>query len=281
VTPFDLVPDLVPTSSPGDLVPSSPPLRGDEDKHLVPDLVPGGEQASHSWTPIDLVARAASPPEPPSIIGLLYPGYNHLLSGEPEALKTWLMIAASVEEMRAGRGVVWVDGDDVGPAAVLERLRLFGADDETIAVRFAYFLPDEPLTVETSRGVLAVVRSRSCRLAVFDGFNPLLVLHDLDPNKGSDVEKFYRLPTPIRRQDFAVVVTDNVVKCAAEPPARLFDRPADRRCLIVGRHRRLGRLLAAVHLADANQRVVALHLCRLHRSEHYRRSDANQRAHRT
>jgi hypothetical protein len=58
-----------------------------------------------------------------------------------------LLLAASAKEMGAARGVVWVDGDDVGPADVLERLRLFGVDDVTIAACFAYYLPDGPLEV--------------------------------------------------------------------------------------------------------------------------------------
>jgi hypothetical protein len=54
--------------------------------------------------PVDLVAAAATPPKPPEIIGLFYVGYFHLLSGESEALKTWLALAAAEEELDAGRG---------------------------------------------------------------------------------------------------------------------------------------------------------------------------------
>jgi hypothetical protein len=60
--------------------------------------------------------------------------------------------------------------------------------------------------------VLEVVRSRSCRLAVLDGFYPLLFLHGLDPDKGTDIERFYRLIDPIRKAPTAVVLSDNVVK---------------------------------------------------------------------
>jgi hypothetical protein len=152
------------------------------------------------------------PPEAPEIIGLFYPGYFHLLSGESEALKTWLALVASAEELRAGRGVVWVDGDDVGEGAVLERLRLLGADDGSITSLFAYVRPDEPLDQDKLADVLRVVAARACRLAVLDGFNPLLGLHGLDPNSGTDVELFYRLVDPIRKLGVATVLTDNVVK---------------------------------------------------------------------
>jgi len=164
--------------------------------------------------PIDLVAASARPPTPPEIIGLFYPGYNHLLSGESEALKTWLALAASATELQADRGVIWVDGDDVGKGALLERLRLLGADDDSIARQFAYMLPDEPITDESRADVLEVVGRLACRLAVFDGFNPLLHMHGLDPNSGADVESFYGLIDPIRKAGAANVLTDNVVKAS-------------------------------------------------------------------
>jgi hypothetical protein len=161
--------------------------------------------------PIDIVAAASEPPAPPEILGLFYPGYNHLVSGESESLKTWLLLAAAAAELAEERGVLWVDGDDVGKGALLERLRLLGADDNAISSRFAYVLPDESVG-EHLGVVLGVVEERGCRLAVLDGFNPLLVLHGLDPNVGADVERFYALVDPIRKQGVATVLTDNVVK---------------------------------------------------------------------
>jgi hypothetical protein len=200
--------DPVPTPSPVDPVPRPHPLRGDGDDDPVPDPVPEG----HSWVPVDLVSAAANPPEPPDIIGLFYVGANHLVSGESEALKTWLALAAAVDELKAGRGVVWVDGEDVGAGAVLERLRLLGADEEVIRERFAYMRPDEPLGEGALMDVLEVVRELECRLMVLDGFNPLMVLHGLNPNEGVDVERFYALFAPVKRLGVAVVLTDNVVK---------------------------------------------------------------------
>ena len=64
-----------------DFVPAPPP---DE-----PDGLTNVERPpAHSRQPIDLVAAAADPPEPPTIGGLLYPGKRTLLSGETESLKT-------------------------------------------------------------------------------------------------------------------------------------------------------------------------------------------------
>src|SRR5438128_165871 len=46
----------------------------------------------HTWTPIDIVALESTPPEPPAIGGLIYPGRRHIVSGEPEALKSWFAL---------------------------------------------------------------------------------------------------------------------------------------------------------------------------------------------
>jgi putative DNA primase/helicase len=204
--------DLAPTSPPGDLAPRPHPLRGGEDDHLAPDLAPDLAPEPDSWDPINIVALGADPPAPPAIAALIYLGLNHVVTGESEALKTWLMAAAAADELAAGRSVVWIDGDDVGAGVLLERLRLFGADDEAIAQRFLYVLPDGPLELGSRGRLLARISEHDCRLAILDGFNPLLALHSLDPNSGVDVEMFYRLINPIRKAGPAVVLTDNVVK---------------------------------------------------------------------
>jgi hypothetical protein len=196
------------------LVPS--PKGGDEVSDLVPDLVPDpsvdSSERGVSWCPIDLVERAAAPPEPPDLIDLFYVGRNHLVSGESESAKTWLAGAAAVSELDAGRGVLWIDADDVGPGDILERLRMLGAADESISRRLAYVAPEDGLTVERRADLLERMRTDDCRLVVFDGFNPLLQLHGLSPNDGVEVEAFYRHIDPFRKTGAASVLTDNVVK---------------------------------------------------------------------
>jgi hypothetical protein len=190
-------------------VPSVPSLKGTD----------GPDSPSHesvpeasSWLPVDLSARTTNPPAPPDLAGLFYLGKYHLLSGESEAMKTWLALAAAVDELNAGHGVYWVDGDDVGLDDVLERLRLLGATKDQIGRLFAYASPDEALDATSCARIVDRVRALDCRLVVLDGFNPLLVLHRLDPENGTDVEKFYRLVDPLRKLPTAVLLPDNVVK---------------------------------------------------------------------
>ncbi len=148
------------------------PYGGAEHEQFGPGFVP----EPNSWRPLDLVALGQKATAPPDLVGLFYVGKNHLLSGETEALKTWLGLVAAAAEIAAGRGVLWVDGDDVGPGDILERLLLLGASEADVRTRFCYVRPDEPLEESLIPDVLDVVREKSCRLVVLDGFNPLLSL---------------------------------------------------------------------------------------------------------
>ena len=169
--------------------------------------------SGHTWGAVDLIAADARTPEPPSIAGLFYPGRRHVVSGEAEAGKSMLLLAASVDEIRAGHGVVWVDTDSMGAGPTLERLRHLGLDDEQIARLFAYLEPAEPLSALATEHVCGLIRDRDCRLVVYDAFNSALTLHGYDPASTPDVEAFYRRACdPFCRLGAAVVLPDHVVK---------------------------------------------------------------------
>jgi hypothetical protein len=121
----------------GSLLPTAKAASASSQNGATPD-------GSHSWRPVDLIATANEPPEPPSLGGIVYPGRRHVFSGEPESLKSFCALVLCVEEMLAGRSVVYVDFE-MGRRDVLERLRALGATDELIAERFIYLEPGEAL----------------------------------------------------------------------------------------------------------------------------------------
>jgi AAA domain len=169
--------------------------------------------SGHSWQPFDLVAAAARPPEPPTIGGLLYPAKRTLLSGETEALKTWLALILAKAEMDAGHAVAWADLDAMGSAEILARLRALGVDDETTSRLFLYFEPTETLKQGRLEDFCALLAERDVRLAVLDAFNPMLSLHGLDPSSTPDVEAFWReIATPITTAGAAPTLLDHVAK---------------------------------------------------------------------
>jgi hypothetical protein len=177
--------------------------------------VPLAEASAHTWQAQDIVAVSENPPDPPAIAELFYLGKRHVLSGEPEAGKSTLLLAAAGDELKVGRGIVWVDDDDMGPAAVLERLRNFGVGDETISRLFAYVQPEEALGEDGLSYLLALIDQRDVRLVVFDTFDAALTLHGFNPNDTTDIERFWtRVVNPLCKAGVAVVLADHVTKNA-------------------------------------------------------------------
>ena len=105
-----------------------------------------------------------------------------------------------------------MDGDLVGGGDLLERLRSLEVEDEAIASRFLYFEPEEPLADPAS--LIEPSADAGGRLAVLDGFNPLLFLHGCDPDKGVGIEPVHAPGSvnPLREAGAAVVLSDNVAK---------------------------------------------------------------------
>ena len=103
-----------------------------------------------TWEPLDIVTLGDAPQVPPAIGGLIYPGQRHTFQGESESGKTWCAMALAAGELHAGRGVVWVDLDYMGPRLLLERLRAFGVSDETTRRLFLLFSRTPRSTVRRS-----------------------------------------------------------------------------------------------------------------------------------
>ena len=124
--------------------PSEPKVPGEMD-------TPGGEPEVDTWAPVVDVYAATSPPAPPMILrsesggALIYAGKRHLLSGEPETLKSWIGAAATAEQVGLGHAVVWVDADGMGPGDLLERLEALGADRQSIEANLLFIAPDRKL----------------------------------------------------------------------------------------------------------------------------------------
>jgi hypothetical protein len=162
--------------------------------------------------PLDLLKVAAEPPDPPTIGGLLYPGCRAIFSGEPETLKTWAALILAVMEIIAGGTVLYVDLE-MSAREHLARLRDLGLTDEQIG-RFLYIAPAEPVTSSRVAGdVAGLLTSQKPSLVVFDSFTGALDVHGFDPDKGVQVERFYRtVVRPFQDHGAAVVLLDHVTK---------------------------------------------------------------------
>lgn len=176
-----------------------------------------------TWTARDLtevLAGSWAPPEPDvgarnDGVGLFYPGKAHTVSGESESMKTWLVLAATLDELAKDNYVMFIDfEDDVGP--VVNRLLLMGASPERLRRRFLYVRPEAPLSERTGWADLEVLLGEARpSLAVIDGVTEGMTLHGLNPLDNKDAATFGRLlPRRLASYGAAAVSLDHLTKSA-------------------------------------------------------------------
>jgi hypothetical protein len=184
-----------------------------DDLNSIPRNQPDAQR--HTWIPQSLIQLAQNPPAPPTIGNILYPGKRTLLSGETESLKTWLALILAKAEMNIENPVAWVDLDDMGAGAILQRLRAINVPDNTIDQFFLYYQPEQRLKDKLLDDVLMQLTVTGTRLMIIDAFNPALNLHGLDPNSTPDIETFWReIADPIAKTGTAPLLLDHVTKNA-------------------------------------------------------------------
>jgi hypothetical protein len=147
-------------------------------------------------------------------VSLIYPGRSHIFMGESEALKTWSTLVAVAQEIRAGNAVLFIDLEDDETTAI-ERLLQLGLTVDEVVEGFLYFQPGGRFeAVAAARIDYAIERcERPVTLAVIDSITEAMALNTLDPDKGTDVAKFYHgLPAALMKHGLAVIMIDHVVK---------------------------------------------------------------------
>lgn len=174
-----------------------------------------------SWRPIDLsdVLDGLWKPAEPAVgarsdgTGLFYPGKVHTVSSESEGGKTWLVLAAVLEELSRGNHVVYVDFED-DEGSIVGRLLTLQADREAIRSRFHYVRPLDALGTGVHLDDLdELLRAVRPTLGVIDGVTEAMTMHGLDTNSNSDAAKFGRmLPRRLAAAGAASVSLDHVTK---------------------------------------------------------------------
>lgn len=194
------------------------------------------EERLTSWDAIDLEPYLTGKivTEPPSIltrddgVSLFYGGKVNMIFGPSESAKSWITQWSTIQHMRRGERVVYVDMED-GPAETVKRLRLLGALDDELKDLFTYVRPEDPLaamqrnkfgnevnsteamTAESAfRQMLATVDPT---LIVVDGMTAVYSLHGLDTNDSVGTEVINKwLKSLTRAGRTGVVVIDHTTK---------------------------------------------------------------------
>ena len=180
--------------------------------------------AASSWALQDLqpildgTAEDTAPTIAPRSDGihLIYPGRVHALIGEPESGKSWVATHICAEEIRAGHHVLYIDYEDTANTQIA-RLRALSIDDASIAERYHYIRPDEPIDKRTTPELLDVLDTYQPSVAVVDGITEALGIQGASTKDNDDVTAFWRaLPRLVADHGAAVLLIDHVVKAKDE-----------------------------------------------------------------
>lgn len=176
-------------------------------------------------------ALAGAPPPAPRICtweeskdgksstrALFYPNEVHSVGGEPESMKSWLVLYAAVQEIEDGHHVVFVDME-ANDRSIVHRLLLLGATPSKVKKFFHYFRPDDQITEADQKRWATLVKRLKPTLVVLDGVTEAYSMHGLSIGAAEDAATWFRQfsrrfqvkPTP-EYDGAAVVELDHVVK---------------------------------------------------------------------
>lgn len=183
------------------------------------ELADTGSTINSSWDEVDLepAVTGEETAQPPTMLHrddgqpLLYPGKIHAINAESEAGKSWLALAACVEELNVGNHAIYIDCED-DAAGVVERLIMLGAHPGLLYGPdrfFHYVRPDDPI----DPAALTRLSRVGATIVVIDGVTEAMVMNGMSINDNDDAARFLNtLPRVFARTGAAVVLIDHVVK---------------------------------------------------------------------
>jgi hypothetical protein len=162
----------------------------------------GHTALASSWDEIDLepIVNGEQLTQPPSMLhrddgqALIYAGQVHAFNAESESGKTWLALAACVEQLNTGSHVIYVDLED-GAEGITERLASLGAHLGLLYGPdrlFHYVRPDDPIDPTAITRLARLGAS----LVIIDGVTEAMTMNGLSIKENDDVAVFLNSPCP-------------------------------------------------------------------------------------
>jgi hypothetical protein len=177
----------------------------------------GNPKPESSWIPHEIDWEDDGQEIKPTIFkredghAVFYPGKINALFGESESGKTWVALAAVVEQLLEGNQVFYLDFED-SRQGIRSRLKSLGVE-QTNLKSFSYANPDDAFDLAVRDFLQVALEESKPTLVVVDGVNAAMNLMGLDLEKNKDATYFSQMVLrPLRNFGAAVVTIDHVTK---------------------------------------------------------------------
>lgn len=176
-------------------------------------LADTGHAYRAEWTPPRIASsfeEALEVPKP-AVHGLAYPGAFHLISGKPEALKSWVALWLGLEVVRQGGELLVLDLDGTGRVPTLRRLIQMGLEEAELE-RVGFLDHMGEFASDTDRTVAKWCERAGPVAVVLDAINPATAELGWKLDEEGMVNLEARVIRPLKAAGAYVLATDHVPK---------------------------------------------------------------------
>lgn len=167
-------------------------------EHAREQLAKGGDPEAdddggsyEAWQPVDLLPAWRGERVEPEAVTLeradgvrLFPAGVNYLFGDSGDGKSWIVLFATVQLLRAGRHVLWITYEDPSELEMVKRLRLLGVTEADLE-RLSLIVASEAMT--SGVGALGrLVRRHQTALVVLDSVGEALAVDGVDEDRDAE-----------------------------------------------------------------------------------------------
>lgn len=149
---------------------------------------------------------------------LFYPGRVNGIHGDSGLGKTMLTNYTAAQQLHAGHHIGVIDLEEPDPTVIIERLRMFDVDDQTIANQLHYYCPREPFTDPVIAEIANLAHTDQWTLIVIDSLGEAFGLEGINEDKDVEVGPWLRrVARVLADAGPAIVIVDHATKANDNP----------------------------------------------------------------